>query len=101
MKQDTNTLLRRVRAAARDKYAWPGGYPMYVLMADGECLCPDCVKSNYKRISRETRCMDHAETIPFRDREWIAGSTEINYEDQDLYCAHCGEQIESAYGDAQ
>ena len=34
-----------IRTAAQ-KYAWPGGYPMYVIMADGESLYPDCLKEN-------------------------------------------------------
>jgi len=32
--------------------------------------------------------------------DWRLVGVEINYEDTDLYCCHCGEQIESAYGDA-
>lgn len=85
----TSETLRRVRHAARSKYAWPGGYPLAVVMHDGESLCTDCAKSNYKLISRSTRDQS-------RDG-WAAEGVEINYEDQLLTCANCGEQIECAY----
>jgi hypothetical protein len=30
--------LASVKRALRDVYAWPGGYPLYIVMADGEAL---------------------------------------------------------------
>ena len=29
---------------------------------------------------------------------WCAEAADINYEDQDLHCDHCGEKIPAAYG---
>jgi hypothetical protein len=81
--------LRRVRHAARSKYAWPGGYPLAVVMNDGESICTDCAKRNYKLISISTRGA-------YGDN-WDAAGVEINYEDQHLTCAHCDKPIECAY----
>jgi len=85
----TSETLRRVRHAARSKYAWPGGYPLAVVMHDGESVCTDCAKCNYKLISRSTR-----EAL---GTDWQAEGVEINYEDQHLTCANCGKPIECAY----
>lgn len=70
-------------------HAFPGGYPKYAVLADGEALCHHCAES-------EAEHLDDADP----GDDWRIDSLEINYEDTDLYCCHCGEQIESAYGDA-
>jgi len=85
-------LIRRVKFAARDKYAWPGGYPLMVLMHDGESICPDCAKHNFQLIARNTR-----DGGP--DRDWQASDIYIHYEGPPERCAHCGEETPSAYGD--
>jgi len=87
-----NEVLVQVREFIRQPYAWPGGYPKYLVMADGGCLCKACAKSEYKQISQDTR-----------QRElwsgWVASGVDINYENPDLYCDHCSQQIESASGE--
>ena len=80
-----------LRKAIRSKFAWPGGYPMFVLLSDGEALCMDCAKSEYKQVARANR-----ENL--RDG-WKPEAVAINWEDSDCYCAHCNGQIESAYGE--
>jgi len=72
-------------------YAWPGGYPVMLVLADGACLCFDCYKSQYGSIAGEIG--DSYNT------GWKPAGVDINYEDTDCYCAHCNKQIESAYGD--
>lgn len=69
-------------------YAWPGGYPLYYMTADGGCLCVECANQNTQTFDK------HAE------KDWQIVAMDVNYEDHDLYCDHCNEQIESAYGDA-
>lgn len=83
-------LLRDAKMVARDKYAWPGGYPLFLVMADGGCLCPKCVRSEWRQIVRYTLWSQP-------QSGWMAATPDINYEDSDLFCDHCGEQIESAY----
>lgn len=79
-----------IRTVAQ-KYAWPGGYPLYAVMADGESLCPDCLIGNLKLIVQAT----HGH---FRD-DWAIQGAEINWEDPRNYCCNCGNPIPSAYGE--
>jgi hypothetical protein len=70
-------------------YAWPGGYPCFFVMSDGDSMSFDAAKENIREI---------LEAI--RDRSnngWRPLALEINYEDPDLLCCHTGERIESAY----
>ncbi len=83
--------LGTIKTAIRDKYAWPGGHPLYLVANDGGALCIDCARSEYRQIAHDTV------------KEWRTGwdiaGPDINWEDSDLVCSHCGENIESAYGD--
>ncbi len=83
--------LRAAKQVARDKYAWPGGYPMFLVMSDGGCLCPDCVKRGWRSIVA-------ASLRGLRDG-WKPEDADINYEDTELFCDHCSKQIEAAYTD--
>lgn len=87
-RKDT-ALVQSVKRFVKEKYAWPGGYPMFMIMSDGDVLCHTCTKKNLKQILTSTR-------EKARDG-WKAGGVDINYEDKDLYCANCDEQIEVAY----
>ena len=89
MSPETIHLLEQVKDFIRQPYAWPGGYPMYLIMLDGGTLCHKCAKDNFKEIVRAT--MDKC---PF---EWIAYRGEVNWEDDQLYCDHCNVRIASAY----
>ena len=82
-------VLADVKRAAREKYAWPGGYPLFIVMTDGEALCVTCARKEYKLIAASTRSGS-------RDG-WEAGGVDINYEDSELFCANCNNQIEAAY----
>jgi hypothetical protein len=83
--------IRELRCAARNPYAWPGGYPTYFLCDDGAALCHAC-------LSKERRNIIHSVHHKQNDG-WRVVALDINYEDSDLTCAHCDKQIESAYGD--
>ena len=87
-----NAALVQVRQAIRSPCAWPGGYPIYVVLADGARLCTDCARANYRLISEQTRHR-HAGT------DWRAVGAGIFWEGPDDYCADCGAPLESAYGD--
>ena len=90
MRIETIQLLRDVREFARQPYAWPGGYPKALLMSDGECLCAKCARSEYRLISDSTRTD--------RRDSWQAVGIDIHWEGAPIVCAHCGIDIESAYG---
>jgi hypothetical protein len=50
----------------------------------------DCARSEYRQIA-------HANKYNLRD-SWKPEGVDINYENE-IYCAHCDKQIETAYGD--
>ena len=87
----TSNLRQFVRA---NGYAWPGGYPMYALCADGEPLCVESVRENYKQILRATR-------NPGSDKQWEIIGIDVHWEGEPLECAHSGKSIDSAYGVAE
>lgn len=69
-----------------EKWAFPGGYPIYYACADGELLCSHCACSHVKLTAD-----------PDAERDWKIVAADINYEDPDLRCSHCDATIESAY----
>ena len=90
MQTQTRDAINAVKDFIRNPYAWPGGYPRFLLMADGACLCKDCARSEYKQILYATR-------NGYRDG-WGASGVDINWEAEQAYCAHCSGRIGSAYG---
>jgi len=83
-----------LKAALRNgPYAFPGGYPVYFIAADGEPLSYDAVKNNLKLVM-------HAVAYPhYREDGWRIVGMDINWEDPELFCAHTGDRIESAYAE--
>lgn len=73
------------------KYAWPGGYPMYFVANDGEALSFEAVKENYREILSATKNKEN--------NGWRIVGVDVNWEDENLYCVHTGNKIESAYGE--
>ena len=61
-------------------------------MSDGGALCFGCAKKEVFTIGRACRDQD-------RRSGWMVEAVDTNYEDEELFCDHCGEQIESAYGE--
>ena len=83
-----------IKNAVRNKYAWPGGYPLYLVTYDGDALSIDAARENWRLICSAYIRQDR------RDSWYVCGA-DINYEDDNLYCAHSGEKIESAYGNEE
>jgi hypothetical protein len=73
------------------EFAWPGGYPVYYVVEDSGILCPNCARMS----EREELGLQHDDDT--FDPQWHIVAADINYEDDSLYCDHCGERIESAY----
>ena len=84
-----NEILQQVKNAIRQPYAWPGGYPVYTILSEGEMLCAQCARENFKLIADSTR-------KNMRDG-WQAIGADVFYEGE-YSCAHCGKLLESAYG---
>lgn len=72
-------------------FAFPGGYPLFYLAKDNGVLCPDCANGDNGSECCNPDCQD--------DPQWWLIGCDINYENDSLYCDHCGKLIESAYGD--
>lgn len=85
-------ILEDVKRAIRQPYAWPGGYPVYTVLSDGELLCAKCARSEFRQIVRATKAQ-------LRDG-WQAAGAEILWEGSEN-CAHCNEVLPSAYGEVQ
>ena len=69
---------------SRDKYAWPGGYPILYLDTDDSVLCADCAgKSDTLQDFRTGN--QHSTAF-------------IHYEGDPLHCEGCNCVTESAYG---
>lgn len=79
-------LKATLRAGA---YAWPGGYPMYLITSDGAALSFTAARDEFHQI---------AWSIQHKVNDgWRVVGCDINYEDNDLFCDHTGEPIEAAY----
>jgi hypothetical protein len=71
---------------AENPYAFPGAYPRFALTDDCGTLCPTCCAENATEI---------AESVA--GDGWHVIADEINWEDHELMCDHCGKHIECAY----
>ncbi len=80
------------KAIRSGPYAWPGGYPIYFVTADGEALSFSAAKAEKRNILEALASKDI-------NSSWMICGADINWESNDLFCGHTGKQIESAYGD--
>lgn len=96
MSKQANKRLRRslglpVNRDALPAFAWPGGYPLVYVCADGGgALCPTCVNAEIDNIDDSTRRR-------LRDG-WQLTGVDVHYEGEAITCDHCGADIDSAYG---
>jgi hypothetical protein len=76
--------------AYKAPYVWPGGYPVHLVLADGELLCRRCFRSEYRQLvwDLDNKC----------NTGWLPVGTDVLYEGP-AYCAYCSDKLESAYGD--
>ena len=79
-------------ALAMGPYAWPGGYPVYFLTADGAALSWRAAREERRNILTALRDRDNT-------GGWRVIGLEVNWEDPALYCEHTGERIPSAYAE--
>lgn len=85
-KQNLQTFIRS------GGFAWPGGYPCGLLMSDGETIDAKSARQNYRQIRRNMAPND-----PY-SADWTPIEVFVHWEGPDIYCAHSGRAIESAYG---
>lgn len=87
---------RDYKEAARTPYAWPGGYPTYLLMADGGEVCMGCARKDARVILQSIHEAQHTE---WPDEQWCPIAHEVYWEGPPMVCTGCNGEIESAYGD--
>jgi hypothetical protein len=75
-------------------YAWPGGYQVNAIMADGEWMCHGCI-CNEVEVFQD----DNAMPNDGHDPAWRFIGAEVYWEGPMVQCAHCGCDITSEYGD--
>ena len=80
-----------IMQAIDDKYAFPGGYPLFLITSDNACLCIDCGRFHKQDIRHS---LDNN-----LDDGWNVVAADVNWEDQNQYCDHCHAVIECAYGE--
>lgn len=80
------------RAMRNGPYAWPGGYPLYFVCADGEALSFKAARAERRNI---LQAIAHNDTRS----GWFVVGVDVNWKDGELVCAHSGERIQSAYAD--
>lgn len=80
-------LKATLRAGA---FVWPGGYPLYLILGDGEPATFDAVRANWREVV--SSFAEHGA------REWRVIGCEVHWEGEPLICAMSGASIESAYG---
>lgn len=97
----TRTITpREFKAGCREPFAWPGGYPMALVMNDGETLCYQCARENAREILTEIHAV-LASGSAAGDSGWIPAGWDVLLEGPAEICAHCGREIETAYGDPE
>lgn len=88
----TTFTTRDLKQALRNgPYAWPGGYPLFFVTADGAALSFEAVREQYRSVLRSIR-----DNVNYG---WQVVGVETNWENPDLYCDHTGKRIESAYAE--
>lgn len=81
------------RAAYRNgPFAWPGGYPLFFVTADGAAISFKGAKKDRRNILEAIRDNDTRSG-------WRVCAVDVNWEDSDLRCDVTGERIESAYAE--
>jgi hypothetical protein len=84
-----NYSVEQFNKDLEEPYAWPGGYPRYFITSDGEAL-------SYKAAREEARQIRDAIESNSKNG-WCVVGCDVNWEDQELTCAHTDERIECAY----
>lgn len=76
-------------------YAWPGGYALRAIMADGESLCFPCLEREAERIREELGAG------AYQDREWIPVQIAPHWEGAPETCAHCNAELPAEFGNPE
>ena len=85
--------LRALKDAIRNPWCFPGGYEKAIYLADGERICRDCAKENFREIAEETYHPNSG------DPGWGFLGVDVHWEGEPETCCQCDKELESEYGD--
>ena len=81
------TPLNQAKIVARERYAWPGGYALFLVTTDGGLLCSQCVRDEWRNIVQASLWKSCNGWQP-------AGLDHTGNSDETECCDHCGKNIE-------
>lgn len=87
--RDLDNMPARDSDGRLPAFAWPGGYPVLYVCADGATLCVAC--ANGDNGSEASQAAD-------TPSDWRLVAADIHYEGPADICDHCGVATPSAYG---
>lgn len=101
LKRVRKSLKLEVSREPLPTWAWPGGYPLFYIFADGGCICPKCANENIEEIDAANREKQKLDGSYHRNSHggWAVDAADVNWEDSSLFCDHCSQRIESAYAE--
>lgn len=70
-------------------WAWPGGYPIFYILADNAIICPDCANGKNGSLASEDN----------DDPQWKIIASDVHWGCEYIHCKHCNALIKSAYGE--
>lgn len=85
--------ISELKKAVREKYAWPGGYPLSVVFRKCGTYCMECVKKEWRLISDQT-------IHPARDCGWGVAWVGIQWEGRN-YCEKCNVCVDAYPSDEE
>jgi len=91
------TFKQVCQALRAGKYTSLGSYPTFFLTSDGDCLSHEAVRENIYQVGRAMRDFQRKPGYHYSDPAWRVIEHAINWEDEDMVCAHTGKSIECAY----
>ena len=92
MANNEEYTVKQLKNAIRQKFAWPGGYEIVLIASDGEYICVDCAKQNFKEIvwSIKNHVNDGWQIVA---QTLEAVSPDCTNDEVISYCAHCYKPI--------
>lgn len=87
-REELDTMIAKLSDGTYPARTGLGCYPVAYLMGDGACICAAC--ANGENGSEASEDSD--------DSQWRIDGQFEHLEGEPITCAHCGTEIESAYG---
>jgi hypothetical protein len=82
----TLAIMRDVKDAILQPYAWPGGYPKAAICTDGAILCTSCLKTDFRHVAHDT--------VKGWNSGWRVAAIEIFWEGGNC-CDQCNANVDA------